>query len=631
MAEAVQETFRSLAPDHRPTPTTAYEHALHEFLDELFVAQPVWATDIGYHEVDDRWPDLTEPGRLGRISLLRRNRAVFEGLEADDLSPDELTDREIVLESIDAMLFSEEELREEVWDPLSYVALLGNGLFGLLAREYAPFAHRGSALVFRVRRIAEVLAAARDNLQGLPERPVALLHTETALKQLDGVGELIDEGLAEARRRESEEGGRELLQQLEAAATTARGAIEKFRRFLNSDVRKRASGEGRLGLELFRRKLRHTLASDLSPEELLERARRDYEVVRSEMVRLARQLWPAWLGDEPMPNESSAGSAAEAESQLVRRVLDRIGDEHRQPDELLEFCRAEIGRIEAFCRERKVIGLADEPLNITWTPLFLRAYGGAFLSPPGPLDKGQASYFWITPVDEDWSPERVESYLREDNDRMLRLLCVHEGIPGHYLQLAWSNKSPSLARAVFASGMFAEGWAVYVTQVMMDLGYAREDPAVMLVHWKFYLRAVINAIIDVLIHTQDMTEQQAMDMMVQGGFQEEQEARQKFLRARLTSTQLCTYYLGSLEMWDLELDARRRAATAGGVSEQSVPPQRVVGGLGQTPGFDYRHHLESVISHGTPPIKYVRRILTEAPTRDRFGTRSGGHQRRMRR
>jgi uncharacterized protein (DUF885 family) len=195
---------------------------------------------------------------------------------------------------------------------------------------------------------------------------------------------------------------------------------------------------------------------------------------------------------------------------------------------------------------------------------------------------------------------------------MLRLLCIHEGVPGHYLQLAWSNRSASLTRTIFTSGMFAEGWAVYVTQVLMDLGYGDHEPALLLNHWKFYLRAVINAIIDVAIHTDGMTEEEAVDLMVRGGFQEADEARAKWLRARLTSTQLSTYYLGSLEMWDMEVEARKRAAVAAGAGEDAVPPQRVVGELGETPGFDYRAHLEAVISHGTPPTKWVRRILREA-------------------
>ncbi|MDQ3870448.1 MAG: DUF885 domain-containing protein [Chloroflexota bacterium] len=609
MPDAVLDRFESLAKDYRPTPHTRYEHALHAFLEDLFVAQPVVATQIGYHELDHRWPDLTGTARLARISMLRRHRGVVEGLAEEELSADERIDRAILVEAIDAMLFEEEVLRETTWDPLSYVRLLGSGFFALLARDYAPFVHRGRAFLIRMQGIPDVLAAARSNLLGLPSRPVSLLHTETALNQLDGVRELIDEAIAEAYRQRDPGEDLDLHGSLEHAAPAARQALDEFRRFLDTEVRTRAEGEGRLGPELYRDQLRHTLSSDISPDELVERARRDYEVVRTEMVRIARQLWPAWVPHEPMPTPSAAGSDADAEAETVRRVLEAISREHRQPHELIDYCRREVARIERFVRRNEMIGLPREPLSITWTPLFMRAYGGAFLDAPGPLDQGQSSYFWITPPGEDWPAERVESYLREDNDRMLRLLCIHEGIPGHYLQLSWSNRCPSLTRSVFASNAFAEGWAVYVTQVMMDVGYGRRDPALLLVHWKFYLRGVINAIIDVLVHTAEMTEQEAMDLMVRGGFQEEQEARQKWLRARLTSGQLSTYYLGSLEMWDLEVDARRRAAVASGASADDVPVQRVVGGLGDTPGFDYREHLESVISQGTPPIRWVRRIL----------------------
>jgi hypothetical protein len=96
---------------------------------------------------------------------------------------------------------------------------------------------------------------------------------------------------------------------------------------------------------------------------------------------------------------------------------------------------------------------------------------------------------------------------------------------------------------------------------------------------------------------------------VGGGFQEHDEARAKWLRARISSTQLATYYVGSLEMWDLEVEGRRRAAVASRAGSESVPDQRIAGGMGETPGFDYRAHLEAVISHGTPPIKWVRRQM----------------------
>jgi uncharacterized protein (DUF885 family) len=329
------------------------------------------------------------------------------------------------------------------------------------------------------------------------------------------------------------------------------------------------------------------------------------------MIRLARESWSKWIPNRPVPNEAGSGSIEAADRETVGRVLDAIGRIHPPAGDLLEFCRAELARIEAFVSTHDLIGLATEPLEIRWTPVFMRSFGGAMLDSPGPMDQGQKAFFAITPIPEEWSAEQAESALREDNERMLRLLTIHEAVPGHYLQGVYANRSPSIARAIFASGVFAEGWAVYVTQVMMDVGYGADDPGLMLTHWKFYLRSVTNAIIDVRIHMDSMTEDEAMRLMVEGGFQEEAEARNKWNRARLTSTQLSTYFIGSMEMWDIERQARRRAAKATGDPRgvHSVPEAGIVGDYGQTPGFEYRRHLEAVISHGTPPIPLLRRIL----------------------
>ncbi|HEX2195119.1 MAG TPA: DUF885 family protein, partial [Candidatus Limnocylindria bacterium] len=320
---------------------------------------------------------------------------------------------------------------------------------------------------------------------------------------------------------------------------------------------------------------------DISPAELEARAEEAYDHVRGEMARIAHALWPAWIGDEPTPADDNV---------VIRRVLDAIAAEHPPAEALLDFCRQENQRIEAFVRERDLIGLPDDPLQIVWTPEFLRAFGGAMLIPPGPLDRGLDAFFAITPMPDDWSEERKESYLREDNDRMLRLLTIHEAVPGHYLQLAYSNRCSSLARTVFQSGVFAEGWAVYVTQLMMDAGYGAEDPALMLVHWKFFLRSITNALMDLRIHAGSMDEEEAMRLMVEGGFQEEGEAANKWDRARLSSTQLCEYFLGSLGMHDLDRQARRRAEAEGRE-------------------FVYRPFLESVLAHGTPSLPVIREIL----------------------
>ena len=574
---------------------TDFKGRLPAFLAETFRLNPTFATTIGEHAHDARWPDLTAAGRAERLAATDRWLAEFRAMT--DLAPDDEIDRDLLIGELEAARFADTELREDAWNPLEWVYLVGDGLFTLSAREFAPLADRLASTAGRLEGLPAVLEAARETLVGHGGRPVGRFQTEKALQQLAGIDALIDDAVAAATgAAAADERVAVLMPRLSAAAKTARADVAAFGRHLREAVLPSSEGEGRLGATLFAAKMRHTMRSEtLTPGRILAAAEREYVAVRGEMVRLARDLWPAWCPAAPIPDDDDA---------LVRGVLDAIAGEHPEADDLLDYCRAENAQIEAFCLEHDLIGLAEEPLEIQWTPVFLRAFAGAMLSSPGPLDRTQKAFFAITPMPDGWSAEERESNLREDNDRMLRVLTIHEAVPGHYLQGVYANRCPSLVRAIFASGLFAEGWAVYVTQVMMDAGYGADDPALLLTHWKFYLRAAINAIIDAKIHCDGMTGDEAVALMVDGGFQEEAEARAKFDRARLSSTQLSTYFAGSMEMWDLELEIRRRAA-----NDPTIQPGEVPGGFGDTPGFRYRDHLESVLAHGTPPTSLLRRIL----------------------
>jgi uncharacterized protein (DUF885 family) len=575
------------------------------FLDEYFHLDPIRATEAGNHDHDAEWPDLTDAGRRKRLAFYERWRDELRAIDPGELEPADRIDCDLLLMELDAGTFAEERLREDAWDALSWIYLLGGGIFPLLAREFAPLGTRLASVAARLEGIPAVVDAAIAALGSLPDRPASRFHTETALRQLPGVTELADDALRAADEGAGEDAVAAVRPRLEGAAAAAKEALDRFEAFLRDDLLPRSEGEGRIGETLFAEKLRHTLKiPELTPDRVLARAEREYEAVRAEMVRLARDLWPTWRGGE-RPTDDAA---------LVREVLDAIAVEHPAGDDLLDFCRAELERIEAFCRERDLVGLAADPLDIRWTPVFLRAFGGAMLDSPGPLDKGQKAFFSITPIPEDWTPEQGESWLREMNARQLRLLTIHEAVPGHYLQGVYANACRSIVRAIFWSGEFAEGWAVYVTQLMMDVGYGADDPALLLVHWKFYLRAVVNAIIDVRIHTAGMTEDEAVSLMVDGAFQEEAEARNKYNRARLSSTQLSTYFVGSGQFWDIEREVRRRRAreAAGEAAAAEVAERPLPGGFGSTPGFEYRPFLEGILSHGTPPTSLLKRIVLGA-------------------
>jgi uncharacterized protein (DUF885 family) len=559
-----------------------FSATVDSLLDEYFRLQPTDATEFGEHAYDHHWPDLTDAGHAAWSDWLREAEARVQALEAGALTHDEAIDRRILLENLAAMRFAADELREAEWNPLSYVYLFGAAMFTMLAREYAPITERLNALASRMRGLPVALDGAREALSREEGRPVSRFHAEKAVERMAGVADLA--GLAVLEAEAVENPG--LLSDVQVAAEVARTAIEEWTKWLSDELLPTIDGDFRLGPELYAAKFRHSLKSAVTPTELEAMAATEYDQTRAEMTRIARAIWSDWMGDAPAP---------ESDDDAVRSVLDAIAVDHPRAEELLDFCRAENERIEAFVAERDVIGLTEEPLQIIWTPGFLRNFGGAMLIPPGPLDRGLASFFAITPVNEDWPAERRESYLREDNARMLRLLTIHEAVPGHYLQLAYSNRCPSLVRGIFRSGVFAEGWAVYVTQVMMDLGYGADDPALMLVHWKFYLRSATNALMDIRIQSGSMDQAEAMRLMVEGGFQEEGEATAKWDRARLSSTQLCEYFLGSVEMHGLEREARRRAESEGRE-------------------FVYRPFLESVLAHGSPSLPVIRDILFSSET-----------------
>lgn len=584
---------------------------LRQLLDEFLRHDPVRATDAGDHRFDDRWPDRSPDGRAAVLAFADRWLAELEAIEPARLDPDAALDVAVVRGELEAIRFAETELRSDAWNALDWVELAGAGLFLLLAREFAPLADRLASVAGRLEALPQLLAAARNELRGTAERPVSRLHVEAATEQLPGVLALVDEALAaaEAAARGGDGAVAGLLPRLRAAAEIGRRALEEFGEHLERVVLPASEGEGRLGPELHRHVFRHTVRdATLTPEAMVARAEREAAAIRAEMVRLARELWPGCCPDRPLPVPGVAGieTDAAAEAATVRGVLDAVASQHPTAEGLLNACREALGRVEAFVAERGIIDLPAEPLAIEWTPPFLRAFGGASLWSPGPLDRGQRSLFLVTPVPDDWSTEERESWLREMNDRQITLLVVHEAVPGHYLQGVWANRCPSLVRSVLASGVYAEGWAVYVTQVMIDEGLAASDPALELVHWKFYLRAVLNALLDVGVHARGMDEAAALALLVDGGFQEPAEARNKYRRARLTAGQLSTYFVGSLAFWELEARAREAAARRAGADGSAVVGRALPGGLVGPEGFSRRAFWERVLSVGAPPPALLR-------------------------
>jgi len=298
---------------------------------------------------------------------------------------------------------------------------------------------------------------------------------------------------------------------------------------------------------------------------------------------IARQLWSRYFPVAPLPADDPEGRR-----KTLQKVLDSIGQEHGKPEDLVSDARATVERIKNFIREKDFLRLPDpDRCRVTEMPEFKRGNSLAYLESAPPMDPAAASFYAVSPPPGDWTPQRVTSFLEEYNRHMLQILTIHEAYPGHYVQLEYSNRSRSLIRRVLQSGVFVEGWAVYTEQTMLDQGYGERDLALRLTQLKFYLRAVANAILDHKMHCTRMTDEEAMEFLTGEAFQSEGEARLKIIRAKQSSVQLSTYFVGRMAHYRLRQQV-----------ERELGDRFVLG----------RFH-EAVLDHGSVPVKYLPELV----------------------
>ncbi len=321
---------------------------------------------------------------------------------------------------------------------------------------------------------------------------------------------------------------------LRAAAAPVVACLKEYQEFLEKDLRPRANGDWRLGREKFAKKLELELDAGLTADQVLAEAETEFHRVERDMYTIARQLWSRYYAGQPLPPDDEAGRR-----ETVARVLQAVGKEHGPPETLTQDARATVARIREFIGERHILRLPDpDRCQVIEMPEFQRGNSTAYLNAAPPLDVTAPSAYAVSPPPKDWDPQRVRSLLEEYNRHMLQILTIHEAYPGHYVQLEYANRVPSLIRRVLGSGVYIEGWAVYTEQMMLDQGYGDGDLALRLTQLKFYLRAVANTILDHRMHCGGMTDDEALQLLTQGAFQSEGEARLKIIRAKQTSCQL---------------------------------------------------------------------------------------------
>ena len=558
--------FVSCMPDRNAD--QKFESLATNYIEKLLQLNPELATALGDHRFDARLNDYSLAGIDAQRVL---TNAYIDSLKRIDIAALNLTNRidcKILLTNLESTLYAADSLRDYEWNPLSYN--VGGAIYGLLARDFAPLKDRLANLKERLSGIPAVVAAAKNNLKNPPE-----IHTKTAILQNAGTVALIREDLKMYLDQAPDMNTSLAPVQAEAAK-----ALEEYGQWLEKDLLPRSKGDFRIGDAKFRKKLHYSLESDLSKEEILKSAEEDLKKTQETMFETALPLFKKLF-----PKITDAQKLSDKKA-VIKSVLDKLAETHPTNSTIVDMAKKDLQTTTEFVRTNGLVTVPDKPIKIIVMPEYQRGVAVAYCDAPGPLEKNGETFFTISPTPKDWPVKRVESFFREYNVYMLQDLTMHEGMPGHYLQLAHANtfKAPTLTRAIFGNGMFVEGWATYAEQFMVEKGYG--GPEVKMEQLKMRLRLIINAIIDQKIHTAGMTEKEAMDLMMNDGFQEDGEAAGKWRRACLSSAQLSTYYVGNTE---LNLLRKAYEAKHGAV--------------------DMKTMHNAMISVGSPAPKYVKEAL----------------------
>jgi uncharacterized protein (DUF885 family) len=546
-----------------------------DYLEEHMKNAPFEASRLGDHRYDDRLDDLSPKARAAAIQRQKDTLARLpKDIAFDGLSADGKVDYQILRDALTKNIWLAENTRPFEEDPRVWNEYISDSVFLILTQSTVEKSKAIRDAAGRISYIPRTVKAARDSLANPPK-----VFVETAIRQNRGAIAFYESGLFKLT------GETPAVSVLAGPAKEAAAALKEYQKFLETELLPRATGDWRIGKEKFARKLEMELDAGLGADEVRTIAEAEADRVRGEMYVIARQVWAKLFPKKPLPPDDAEGRRA-----TIRQVMAELGKDHGEVSTMVADAARTAEEIKAFLKAKDLLRLPEpDRCAIIEMPEFQRGNSTAYLNPAPPLDPKAQSFYAVSPPPRDWDDRRVQTYLQEYNRAMMRILTIHEAYPGHYVQLEYANRHPSLIRKVLYSGTFAEGWAVYTEQMMLDQGYGDGDLSLRLHQLKFYLRAVTNAVLDHQMHCANMSDEEALKLLVEGAFQTEGEALGKIVRAKQSSVQLSTYFVGRMAFYRLRQQVSREQGDA----------------------FDLGHYHEAVLGQGTIPVKFLPELVRE--------------------
>lgn len=549
---------RSQSPSSAPSATTAAANAawprfVEDFIEAYFVANPTVAVSAGRHEFDGKLPDWSSEGITKEIKRLEGLRTRAAAFEDSALLPAHRFQRDYVISQIDDDLFWLRDARlpftnptyyfDEGLDPNTYIAV-----------PYAPAEQRLRAFITYLKAIPGALQQIRDTL----ESPMPRTFVDYAIAGFGGFAEFYrGDAIAAFEQVEDET----LQQELKAAVEPAAKAMEQMRAWMESE-RSSATDAYALGPDKFATMLRMT-EGVTTPLEQLE------AIGRADLDRNLAALKDACAQFAPK---------ASVEACIAKMNADK------PKGGPVEEARQQLGQLKQFLIDQDIVSIpGEEEALVDEAPPYQRQ-NSAYINIPGPYDKGMPSVYYIAPPDPKWSKAEQQAYIPGNADLMFT--SIHEIWPGHFLQFLHANRSPWRFGQLFVGYAFAEGWAHYSEELMIEKGIAANAPELHVGQLSNALLRNVRYMCAIGLHTKGMSVEECEGMFREQGFQDAGNARQQAARGTYDPAYL-NYTMGKLMIRKLRADW-----TASRGDEKA-----------------WKSFHDQLLSYGGPPLPLVRRQM----------------------
>ncbi len=415
----------------RKTPSERFAQLSQEYIDTTLSFSPSMATSVGLHQYQKQDLDSLLDD-VGSQSLDRQRRFYedfvnrLQALDAKKLSAEDQADMAMLQDQCALALMDFNDIHPQLHNPTMYVELLGNALFSPFVLEYAPKPVRYHRLIARLEKVPLFLDQAALNLTSSPP-----IWTKVAIQENQGNIDLVNQTIRSAMPPD-------MADEYSRAARPALAAMHKFDEFMRTSLTNRDNADWRLGQERYSRRFRLVLEAGAEADNTLAAAEQEMEHVRAKMLELATPLHRQMF---PTHKDHAALSGDALKNLVIGEVLNKIAERHSTPETYMDDARKDLDEARAFVQQKHLLTLpARSNLQVIPTPDFMRGvYSvGGFNAAPA-LEPQLGAFYWITPISPDWPKERIDSKLREYNFYGLKILTLHEAMPGHYVQMELAN------------------------------------------------------------------------------------------------------------------------------------------------------------------------------------------------